>query len=185
MEDFKFTVDVLSSAASLIAISTVLIAWYIEKQNPLLVKKILIHVKENEKVYNLYIKNRRGYPVTIKIVRCFIKKKFRVEKINSGSVELLTSFPIEGYIFESTNKTVIEPNGYTTVTYKTNNYIEDAQNYMFLIDSSHGHFETHCHNIHKVTFDTIVSGIETAKEFESKRLAYWFCFRLKIKQWFS
>ncbi|MGY6452888.1 hypothetical protein ACXIVA_23595, partial [Vibrio parahaemolyticus] len=183
MEELKFVVDVLSSIASFIAISTVLIAWYVGRLNPLSVKKVLIHVKEDEKVYNLYIKNRRSYPVTIESIRCFTSKKYRIEKTNNGSAELLTAFPLDGCIFENLGKAVIEPNGYTKVTYTSSSYNDNAKNYMFCIESSHGYFETHCKNIQKVTFGTIVLGIESAKEFKSKKHAYMYFLSLKIKHW--
>ncbi|EGR0771641.1 hypothetical protein HBG08_004696 [Vibrio parahaemolyticus] len=183
MEELKFVVDVLSSIASFIAISTVLIAWYVGRLNPLSVKKVLIHVKEDEKVYNLYIKNRRSYPVTIESIRCFTSKKYRIEKTNNGSAELLTAFPLDGCIFENLGKAVIEPNGYTKVTNTSSSYNDNAKNYMFCIESSHGYFETHCKNIQKVTFGTIVLGIESAKEFKSKKHAYMYFLSLKIKHW--
>lgn len=65
-ETFKLTVDILSSIASIVAIATVLYAWWSAKKKPLKVSYFNV-IPTNDGMYQYYfeIQNIRNYPITI------------------------------------------------------------------------------------------------------------------------
>lgn len=83
MDNFKYIVDILSSLASFVAIATVLISWFNSSKKALKIEGIVAHLKKEEAIFILLIKNRKSYPVTIKSINAYLKPKFLVEKLRN------------------------------------------------------------------------------------------------------
>lgn len=83
MSNFKFTVEILSSLASLIAITTVLISWFKNSQKALKVERVVVHIKDDESTFILVVKNRKPYPVVIKSIDSYLQPRFTVEKFKN------------------------------------------------------------------------------------------------------
>ncbi|ELA8093868.1 hypothetical protein D5E85_26675 [Vibrio parahaemolyticus] len=105
---FKYFVDVLSSVASLVAIVSVLIAWYRSRLKPLKLKRVLVHKKKTSTTFFLYVINRQAYPVKIRNLKCFTKVTFQVSQKNNCRPERLQKLDYDDLVFQTQDEYEVE-----------------------------------------------------------------------------
>jgi hypothetical protein len=176
MNEFKVLVDVLSSVASLIAITTVLFSWYRSAQKPLSIQRVVVHNKKDSKRFILVVKNHKNYPITIKGINGFLKSKAQVEKFNGYEPEYKEILSLHDCIFISNEVFEIAANGHTDIKVEDSSHMRTGEEFVFSTHTSHGYHELKCKNITNVemTGGAKAYGVEFTKEYDSK-------FKAKLK----
>jgi len=184
MNMFNTVVDILSAAASLIAILVVLAAWLNSVRSPLTVARVVIHRKKEESTYILLVKNRLSHTVEIKNIRCFTHRNYRVEQKNNCAPEYHPELNYNDSPFISSDVKEILGKGHTDIRYKAANYTKDINQLLCSMDTSHGFLLLKCKNIEIVNMGsgaTQVYGLEFVEDFDSKYKALKTFIWLKVK----
>ncbi|OOZ38902.1 hypothetical protein BOW52_07920 [Solemya elarraichensis gill symbiont] len=80
VDAFKFIIDPLTAAASLVAIVVALASWYRSARKPLAIDRLVIHQKADKSTFILSMRNRKDYPIIIKQTQCYTRRYFTVQK---------------------------------------------------------------------------------------------------------
>ena len=173
MIDYKFIMDGLASAASFVAIATVLWSWFKNSQKPLKIDRVVIHKKKSESTYILIVKNRKSYPVKIKLTNCYIKHSYRVEQRPNQKPEYRAALDLADSPFVNTEKFKIVANGHTDIRISGLNIDGAVHKLLFSIHTYH---EVWCKNI------VVVNMIEGTEVFSLEhKFEYSSLFKAKIK----
>ena len=184
MDIFNTIVNILSAAASLIAILVVLAAWLNSIRSPLKIVRVVVHKKKDESTYILLVKNRLSHTVEIKNIRCFTRRNYRVEQKNNCAPEYHPELNYNDSPFISNEVKEILGKGHTDIRYKSINYTKEINQLLFSMDTSHGFLLLKCKNIEIVNMSsgaTQVYGLEFVKDFDSKYKALKAFVWLKLK----
>jgi hypothetical protein len=187
MCSLKYTVDILSSIASIIAIVTVLFAWYRSVQKALNIERVVIHRKDDESTYILVIKNRKQYPVFIRSISGFKRKSYNVEKKKNQITEYVSLLNYSDCVLNNEDGFEMGASGNTDIRVKGITTQEDLHRLLFSIHTSHGYHEIWCGNIVTLNMNTAeVYGLDFRHEYESviraKAKYYWLRFLEIIKR---
>jgi len=175
MNQYKNIIDILTSLASLIAIISVLVSWYRSTQKPLKIERVVIHKKKTESTFILVVRNRKDYPVEIKSINCYTKRKYEVQKKNNQKPEYSELLSLSDSLFISSDHFEIGANGHTDIRIKCGAFSGQVHRLLFSINTSHGYHEIWCKDMLEVDIgQTEVYGLEYRHEYQSK-------YRAKIK----
>lgn len=187
MYSLKYTVDILSSIASIIAIITVLLAWHRSVQKALKIERVVIHRKDSDSTYILVIKNRKQYPVIIKSISGFKRRLYKVEKKENQSTEYDSILNYSDCVLESKDVFEMGASGNTDIRVNGITTQDDLHKLLFSLHTSHGYHEILCSNI--ITLNMNISevyGLEFRYQYESlikaKAKYYWLRFLEIIKR---
>ena len=183
---FKTVVDTLSSLAALIAIVTVLVAWFKSARRALSIKQIVISQTAEKFTYIIKIKNIKPYSVTIKDIRCYKQKSFMVEKTNNQKPKYSYGYQLQDMAFKTNENFIIQANGLTEIQVSSNNILPDIEKLIIDMGTSHGDQLITCKNITLVPMTaTLVIGMEFNKHYSSKSEALYNFYKLKLKYFFT
>ena len=147
MELFKVIVDTLASVASIIAIVSVLVSWYRSARKPLVVESLVIHQKQQETTFILRVRNVKDYPVEIKRIDCYRRKKYTVQKKTGQKPEYFEGLPLAERIFTAENAWCVAANGHTDIRVPLNSEVEIPPKILFFMETSHGFHELWCSDL--------------------------------------
>jgi len=187
MSNFKFTVEILSSLASLIAITTVLISWFKNSQKALKVERVVVHIKDDESTFILVVKNRKPYPVVIKSIDSYLQPRFTVEKFKNHPPDYRSILSLSDCVFCSSDNFEMAVNGHTDLRIKAATIKNDFDALIFSLHTSHGYHQLKCNKILNVAMSgkTQTFAVDYTKDFNSKNKA-WFKYQwLKLKYAFK
>lgn len=137
---FKYMVDLLSSVASIVAIVSVLVAWYQSRRKPLKIKRVLVHQKEKSTRVFLYLINRAAYPVNIKSIKCFKKISYQVLQKNDYCPERVQQLDYKDFIFQTQQKDEIEAFANCHVVVDIGHLVQvDSKQLILSLQTSHGY----------------------------------------------
>ena len=178
--------DMLGSAASVVAILTVLWSWYKNAQSPLVIDRVVIHKKEAESTYIINVKNRKPYPVEIKSTHCYKKRQYKVHKKINQNPEYTESLNYSDSLFFNSNVFEIGANGHTDIRIIGAKINEVIPKLLFAMHTSRGYHEIWCKNLHVVNLGSVeVFSLDHDYDYDSKIKAkakyYWLFLRNKIK----
>ena len=184
--NFKSVVDTLSSVAALIAIITVLTAWYKNARRALEIKQIVIRQTPDKFTYIIQIKNIKPYSVTIKGMRSYKKKSFYVEKEEHQKPKYSYGYQYNDLAFQTNEEFTIHANGLTEILVPTNIRLEGIKNLIIDMATSHGNQFITCNNIILApSMATLVFDMEFDEKYSSKFTALYNFYKLKIKHMFT
>jgi hypothetical protein len=184
--NFKTIVDTLSSLAALIAIITVLIAWYKNARKALSIKQVVIHQTPEQFTYIIKVKNIKPYAVTIKDINCYKQKSFMVEKENNKKPKYSYGYQFNDMAFQSREEFTIQADGLTEISIPTNIKLNDIEQLIIDMGTSHGDQLIICKNIILAPMSaTLVLGMEFNEHYSSKYEALCNYYKLKIKYAFG
>lgn len=186
MDNFKFTVEILSSLASLIAIITVLISWFKSSQKALKIERVVLHNKESESTFILVVKNRKPFPVVIKSISAYSKPRFSVNKFKNHPPNYEPILSSSDFVFSSEETFEMAANGHTDIRIKVASSGGRYKSLTFTLNTSHGFHQLNCNKIlNLVMGKTEVFDVEYTQNFDSKYKA-WFKYQsLKLKYLFN
>ncbi|WP_421352901.1 hypothetical protein [Aeromonas sp. 604443] len=151
-EDF---VDVLSSVASLVAIVSVLIAWYRSRLQPLKIKRVLVHKKKDSTTFFLYFINRQAYPVKVKNLKCFTKVTFQVSQKNNYCPEIVQMLDYNDFLFQTQDEHEIDAYADSSIKIDYDKPISvDSDKFVISTQTSHGYHLLKVRNIDIVHIGT-------------------------------
>lgn len=149
MEKFKISVEIVGSLASLIAIFTVLIAWWNAKRPPLKITQGIIGGYGDDIFeFTLRIKNVKPIPVKVKHVSCYKKENIRLEKRSLEIPRYEKVMDARDKIFSITVDKHISELGEYLLVHKLKAKVEKPKYLMVMLDTSHGYLWLKCKNIH-------------------------------------
>lgn len=182
MDTFKFVVDILSAMASMIAIFTVLIAWYSSIKKPLKVKRVVMHQHIDSSTYILEIENNKSYPVEVKSTKCFTKKCYKVEQMKNFFPTIRDTWSLNDIHFSADENHIIQPCGFTDVIFDKVVNQDQVNELIFLMDTSHGFHSLKCKKIDLVNMEKSRSDIKVIEEHSSWQFALKSYMKLFIKR---
>jgi hypothetical protein len=183
---FKTIIDILSSLAALIAIVTVLIAWYKSARKALSIKKVVIHQTSDKFTYIIKIRNIKPYAVTINNMRCYKQKSFMVEKQNHQKPKYSYGYQLQDMAFRTNEKFTIQPNGLTEILIPTDIKLDDINQLLLDMSTSHGDQFIICKNIiFAPSTATLIIGMEFNEHYSSRFEALCNYYKLRLKHTFS
>jgi hypothetical protein len=183
---FKIIVDTLSSLAALIAIVTVLIAWYKSARKALSIKQVVVHQASDKFTYIIKIKNIKPYAVTINNINCYKQKSFMVEKENHKRPKYRYGYQLQDMAFKTNEKFTIQANGLTEISIPTNTKLDGIKQLLLDMSTSHGDQFLICKNIFLApSTATLVIGMEFNEHYSSKFKALRNYYKLIFKHAFS
>ena len=148
MNYFKELSEILSSITSIIAIlmlGTQLIKF---RQKPLSIKRIVIHTSDTKNnKYFIEFRNGKNYPVTIKTLKGYTKRPFRVEMLDNNRPSMYPFWDYENCFINVKPDVTIEENGCNTVTLEALEQKMPDDYALFSIQTSHGYHSLSCKNI--------------------------------------
>lgn len=176
--EFKTLIDTLSSLAALVAIVSVMVGWYRSARKALKIKRVVVHVEENERTFIVVVKNRKSYPVIIKKFECYRRKKYEVQRKLKSKIEHLEFFPGSELLFSSSEQFEILPNGLTNIKIGGATNLDIPSKLRFLAETSHGYHELRCGdvafvNIGKVDVYSVHYRKSFKKKYHAKFFFYW------------
>jgi hypothetical protein len=176
----------LSSLAALIAIITVLIAWYKSAREALSIKQVVIHQTAEKFTYIIKIKNIKPYAVTIKDMNCYKQKSFMVEKENNQKPKYSYGYQLNDMAFQTREEFTIQAGGLTEISIPTSIKLNDIDQLIIDMGTSHGVQLIICKNIILAPMSaTLVLGMEFNEHYSSKFEALCNYYKLKIKYVFG
>ena len=176
--EFKTIVDSLASIASLIAIISVVVSWYLSNRKPLKIKRVVVHRDEEYSTFILVTENRQNYPVFVTRSDCYKRKTYEVMKKNGQFPEYAERLSSREGVFNSIDTFEVPARAYTDLRIKVPGKPEISEKLFFSIDTSHGYHELKCGDINVVDIGKVkVFGAEYKDEYSSKFIAkltfYW------------
>jgi hypothetical protein len=184
--NFKTVVDTLSSVAAIIAIITVLTAWYKNARRALYIKQVVIHQTSDKFTYIIQIKNIKSYSVTIKDMRSYKKKSFFVEKIEHQKPKYSYGYQTKDLAFQTSEEFTIQANGLTEIQVPTSIKLEGINQLIIDMGTSHGDQLIICKNIILAPMTaTLVFDLEFDENYSSKFAALYNFYKLKLKHIFA
>lgn len=155
MENFKLTVDILSSIASLVAILTVLFSLWRAKLPPLKISQLIISPKQDGLRVFVRIKNRMPYSVKIKGLTCYKKQGYQISRKKLQRPQLWPSTAVNDTFFSfNEDVDVLEWGEFTKELLISSSQFKSSS-LLFSLYTSHGILKLKCRNV-----------IEYDKEFE-------------------
>lgn len=156
MENFKLTVDILSSIASIVAISTVLISLWRAKSPPLKISQLIISPRQGGLRVFVRIKNRMPYSVKIKGLTCYKKQSYQISRKKLQRPQLWPLTAVNDIFFSfNEDVDVLEWGEFTKELLISSNQYKSSS-LLFSLYTSHGILNLKCSNV--LVFD---------KEFET------------------
>ena len=185
MFDIQLTFDLLASVASVVAIVAALIAWYRSAQEPLRIKRVVLHLKKNASTFILIVKNRKPYPVDIKSISCYTRLLVEIKKSANEPSEYSELLNLADSVFDSTTQFTIGANGDTDIRIKAAQVPGGYGKLLFSMHTSHGYHRLWCKRILEVNMGAgQLRQLDYRRDFESRtsgRLFYlWARLREKI-----
>jgi hypothetical protein len=183
--DFKAVVDTLSSIASILAIFTVMIAWFRTARKALKIHHVVYYKHQDQLAYIVRFKNIKSYPVTIKYTRCYTNRSFTIEIPSSLPPNFSSGFhPFNVAIMDS-NEHVIEPFGSTEITYISKCKPSKIRHLIFDLGTSHGDMFIKCNKVNYFEMDATVTVNENInkKVFVNKYKAIFYYYWQKLCHW--
>lgn len=179
-------VDLLSSVASLVAIVSVLVAWYQSRRKPLKIKRVLVHQKEQSTKIFIFLINRAAYPVKINGIKCFKKISYQVFQKKDYCPERVQQLDYNDFIFETHRKEEIEAFANCHVVVDIEHLVQvDSKKLILSLQTSHGYHLLKVNDIDVVRMGVASEGylVPFEKVFDSslKARAYHF---FKISQYY-
>jgi len=169
LEKFKVIVDTLASLSAFIAIVSVMVGWYRSARKPLKIVRTVIHKENDKATFILVVKSVKEYPVAIKRLDCYRRKKYEVQKKEGGKPEYSVVFAGSEMIFGSKETFQIAANGHTDIRVSEVGFSDVPSKLLFLLETSHGYHELWCKDVTTVELGkTEVYSLEYGYEFESK-----------------
>ncbi|HGS4547231.1 TPA: hypothetical protein ACMDOH_003617 [Vibrio cholerae] len=171
---FKDFVDVLSSVASLVAIASVLIAWYQSRLKPLKLKRVLVHKNKTSTTFFLYVINRQAYPVKVKNLKCFTKMTFKISQKNNCRPERVQKLDYDDFVFQTQDEYEIEAYADCSIKIDCDKPITfDSDKLVLSIQTSHGYHFLKVRDIDIVHMGTcsVAYRVPFEKTFDSKMKA--------------
>jgi hypothetical protein len=147
LENYKLIADTLASLAAFVAIVSVLASWYRSIRKPLVIQRIIVHRKEDETTFILIIKNVKDYPVEIKKLEGYKRKKYTVQKKVGQKPEFSEGLPLSERLFFSKERFDISPSGNTDVQITVNGQCDVPHKLLLSFSTSHGYHECWCKDI--------------------------------------
>lgn len=167
--DYKVVADTLASMAAFVAIVTSMLGWYQSARKPLKVTRVVVHQKDSESKFIIVVRNVKPYPVTIKAVDCYRRKRYQVQKKTGGKPEYDELFPGSEQMFRDQVDCEISANGHTDVIVTANPQTDIPSKLLFLLDTSHGYHELWCKEVTVVEIGQVeVYGVEYKYDYYSK-----------------
>ncbi len=179
MSQFQTVVNLLSSIAALIAILSVMVSWFRNKQKPLKIERVVIHRKEKDCNYILVFKNRKDYPVNIKSIHAYTTPKFKIEQQYGNKPMYSEVLSLSDNLFLHSDVAEIGARGHENVKVAGNHFTGDLPKILFSIQTSHGYHEIWCKNILTVEMNGKTSVIalkhiyESNSKFKALSKYYW------------
>ena len=148
MENFKLSVDILSSIASFVAIATVLYSWYADKKSPIEIPEVIVSKSGDDTFrFTIKLKNKKPYPVIVKSMTCYKRKTHRVEKKRMERPRTISVFDLRDRIFTISNETPVSELGEHRVDINVKTNLSPLKTLTFLADTSHGFLTIKCKNV--------------------------------------
>lgn len=164
--------ETLASFAAFIAIVATLISWYRSVCRPLKVTRVVVQRGKDKSTFILIVKNVKQYPVLIKRVDAYKRKKYQVQRKLGGVPEYAELFPGSQKLFSVRDEYEIPANGDTDVRINVQGPVDMQSKVLFLLETSHGYHELWCKDIDVVELGRVdVYGVEYKYDFSSKALA--------------
>lgn len=176
--EYKVIADTLASIAAFVAIVSVMVSWYRSARKPLKITRVVVHRKNDETTFILVVKNVKPYPITIRSIECYRRKKYEVQKKLGGKLEYSELFPGKAKLSSSSQPFEINANGHTDIKIASKANLDIPGKLLFLFETSHGFHELWCKDISIVDIGKVdVYGVEYKHDYESKYKAkllyYW------------
>lgn len=176
--EYKIIADTLASFASFVAIVSVMVGWYRSARKPLKITRVVVHRKKDETTFILVVKNVKPYPVTIKRVDCYRRKKYEVQKKSEGRPEYSALYPGSEILFTNVQEFEIAANGHTDIRITVASNIDAPEKFLFLLETSHGHHELWCKHISiveigKVDVYDLEYRLDYNSKYRAKAMYYW------------
>lgn len=186
--DLKLIVDLLASIAAIVAIVASLVAWYQSARRPLVIDRVVVHRKEQAATFILMVKNVKSYPISIKQIGCYKRKKHQVQRKWGRSPEYSATFSSTDMIFDATQEFQILPNGHTDIRIEVNGKPDVPSAQLFLLRTSHGFLELWCKEIEEVEIEKVdVYNVDYQYEYNSawraKPVFWWKCVLARVGKW--
>lgn len=134
----KSIVDILSSLASIVAIVTVLYAWWNNNRPGVRIKSLIIHRLENQTRLYLRLANERAYPITIENFTCYEKLTYQTTILESGSPSTWPTLHQELKFYTHTTKTELTEMGEVSLPIIIDKDLRHLKYVYFSFNTSHG-----------------------------------------------
>lgn len=175
---FSAIINTLASVAAIVAIATAMIGWHRSARMALQVRRVVIHRKAETATFILMVENLHSYPVTIKRIGCYRRKKHQVQRKRGRAPEYSASFSSSHVVFNSKVTAEIMPKGHTDVRIDINGQPDVPDALLFFLETSHGYHELWCNDIQLVdTVKVDVYHLEYQHDFgsaiQAKTVYYW------------
>lgn len=176
--EYKVLADTLASVAAFVAIVSVMVEWYRSARKPLKITRVVIHRKKNETTFILVVKNWKAYPITVKRVDCYRRKRYEVQKKRGGKPEYSELLAGSEMIFSRKMDFDISANGHTDLRIGIVGNANILEKLLFLLETSHGYHELWCKDVTIVEIGKVdVYSLECKHDYNSKLSAksmfYW------------
>ena len=135
---FKSTVDMLSSLASIVAISTVLYAWWKNNRPGVKIKSLIIHRLENQTRLYLRLANEKTYPIFIENFTCYEKLAYQTTILESGSPSTWPVLHQDLKFYTHTAKTELPEMGEVNIRIFLDKDLRHLKYVYFCFSTSHG-----------------------------------------------
>lgn len=144
---FLIVVDILASAAAIVAIGTALFGWWRASRAPLTVKRVVVHQGSASTVFILIVKNVRPFPVVVSEIDCYTRKKYTVQRRDGGRPEYSVVLSSQHSVFTFRQSAEILPGGITDIRVPLPGTVAAPAALLFLMRTSHGYQELWCRDV--------------------------------------
>lgn len=158
--------DILASGAAFVAIVVAMYGWYQSARRPLNIARIVVHQKDSESNFIIVVRNVKPYPVKIKAVDCYKRKRYQVQKKIGGKPEYDELFPVKDQLFRDRADCEVSAKGHANVCVSIGPQSDIPSKLLFLLDTSHGYQELWCKEITVIEIGQVeVYGVEYKHDF--------------------
>lgn len=167
MGSFTVIVDSLSSVAAIVAIATVLVAWFRSRRPPVDIPRVIISPRGTHLRAFVEIKNTRLYPITINSFACYRKSTYKIHKKKNEKPSLYPSFDVANRLFVREEPIQLTELGEYTGEFYFGDHDYNPKRMIFIFHTSHGHFHQKPRNV--VVIDEEFSIVAEGDQVEAER----------------